>query len=115
MIKYNEIRQDLLKHGTTGHNGTLNCHQFMMGKGKTSVFTPLLSFLIILLKHKQTTIITLEHLIKPTRKYTIFIENITDLVAIIGELNIDDIGSKLNLNTRNMNTKLDPIKEEDDL
>ena len=46
---------------------------------------------------------------------TIFIENITDLVAIIGELNIDDIGSKLNLNTRNMNTKLDPIKEEDDL
>jgi hypothetical protein len=57
----------------------LNLHQFMMGKGKTSVFTPLLAFAILLLKEKQSTIITMDHLVKPTREYTIFIENITDL------------------------------------
>jgi hypothetical protein len=78
MIKYNEIRQELLED-----NKSLKCHQFMMGKGKTSVFTPLLSFVIKLVKDKQPTIITMEHLIKPTRKYTIFIEDIMNIKVII--------------------------------
>ena len=80
MIKYDEIRKDLnLDDTLSSPNGTLKLHQFMMGKGKTSVFTPLLSFIIKLLKDKQPTIITMEHLIKPTRKYTIFIENIMNI------------------------------------
>jgi hypothetical protein len=77
MKKYNKIREDLrLDDPSLPPETSLKLHQFMMGKGKTSVFTPLLSFVIILLKNKQPTIITLEHLINPTRKYTIFIENI---------------------------------------
>ena len=79
MTKYNVIRQELLKHEQPDANQSLTCHQFMMGKGKTSVFTPLLSFVIKLVKDKQPTIITMEHLIKPTRKYTIFIEDIMNI------------------------------------
>ena len=60
-------------------NDKLKLHQFMMGKGKTSVFTPLLAFAILLLKDKQSTIITMDHLVGPTRTYTIFMENITDI------------------------------------
>ena len=31
------------------------------------------------LKNKDPTVITMEHLVKPTRKYTIFIENLTNM------------------------------------
>ena len=80
MEKYDEIRKDLnLDSPLAPPNTELKLHQFMMGKGKTSIITPLLSFAIRLLKEKQPTIITMDHLIQPTRKYTIFIENITGI------------------------------------
>jgi len=71
--KYNEIRNDLLIN-----NSELKLHQFMMGKGKTSVFTPLLSFFIIFVLQKIPTIITIEHLVSSTRKYCVFLENLTN-------------------------------------
>jgi len=80
MIKYDEIRQELnLDNPSSSPIETLKLHQFMMGKGKTSVFTPLLSFVIKYFKNKEPTVITMEHLIKPTRKYTIFIENLINM------------------------------------
>jgi hypothetical protein len=80
MIKYDEIRQELkLDNPSSLPIETLKLHQFMMGKGKTSVFTPLLSFVIKYFKNKEPTIITMEHLIKPTRKYIIFIENLINM------------------------------------
>jgi hypothetical protein len=75
MKKYDEIRQDLINN-----NPELKLHQFMMGKGKTSVFTPLLSFAVNLLSNsKIPTIITVEHLVEQTKKYMNFTERITDL------------------------------------
>lgn len=71
--KYNEIKHDLFTN-----NRNLKLHQFMMGKGKTSVFTPLLSFFIIFVLGKIPTIITIEHLVNSTRNYTIFLENLTN-------------------------------------
>ena len=79
MDKYDEIRKDLISKEDSIEHTELKLHQFMMGKGKTSVMTPLLSFAIKLLKGKQPTIITIDHLIKPTRKYTTFIESITNI------------------------------------
>ena len=42
IIKYKEIINDLLVK-----NDELSLHQFMMGKGKTSIITPLLAFALI--------------------------------------------------------------------
>jgi hypothetical protein len=61
--KYREIRNKL-----STDNDELELHQFMMGKGKTSVFTPLLAYSIKLLKNKQPTIITSSHLETDTKK-----------------------------------------------
>jgi hypothetical protein len=57
---------------------TLKLHQFMMGKGKTSVFTPLLSFYASIVLNKTATIITLDHLTKDTHKYIAFLEILTN-------------------------------------
>ena len=67
--KYREILNDFINT-----NPSLKIHQFMMGKGKTSVVTPLLSFAINFitdLKNSQkiATIITKDNLIKQTNKY----------------------------------------------
>ena len=62
--KYKDICTQMIEK-----NPALQVHQFMMGKGKTSVITPLLSFAVNLLGKKQPTIITMEHLITQTRKY----------------------------------------------
>jgi hypothetical protein len=72
--KYFAIRQDLneLKN-------KLKLHQFMMGKGKTSVFTPLLSFGIKFKHDKQPTIITAEHLVLDTKDKVKFTELITSI------------------------------------
>ena len=74
MIKYNEIRNDILSM-----NPNLKLHQFMMGKGKTSVFTPMLSMLISIIKNKIPTIITMEHLVDQTKKTYGFIALILKL------------------------------------
>jgi len=67
--KYREILDDI-------PNKELKLHQFMMGKGKTSVITPLLSFAIKFLKKGYTpVIITADHLVKQTIKYIEFINN----------------------------------------
>ena len=64
MKKYIKIRNDM-----TTENKILKLHQFMMGRGKTSVFTPLLAFGIKIVKDKQPTIITSSHLVTDTNKY----------------------------------------------
>ena len=74
MSKYNEIRNDLITK-----ESSLKLHQFMMGKGKTSVFTPLLSFAVNILTDKRPTIVTVEHLVNQTKKFMYFTEKITDL------------------------------------
>jgi hypothetical protein len=48
--KYKEIRSELIDYKI---NSKLKLHQFMMGKGKTSVFTPLLSFCVSVLLEKE--------------------------------------------------------------
>jgi hypothetical protein len=74
MIKYDEIRVDILSM-----NSNLKLHQFMMGKGKTSVFTPMLALLISVVKNKIPTIITMEHLVDQTKKTYEFISLILKL------------------------------------
>ena len=76
MQKYEEIRND---YSGDQPNSSLKLHQFMMGKGKTSVFTPLLAFGIKILKDKQPTIITLNHLKNQTWENLNFIELITNI------------------------------------
>ena len=71
MQKYISIRNELISN-----NPNLTLHQFMMGKGKTSVITPLLSFATLLLTKKIPTIITANHLILDTKKYISFTEHI---------------------------------------
>jgi hypothetical protein len=74
MIKYDEIRNDILSM-----NPNLKLHQFMMGKGKTSVFTPMLALLISIVQKKIPTIITMEHLVDQTKKTYEFISQILKL------------------------------------
>jgi hypothetical protein len=62
--KYNEIKQDI-----NDNNNRLKLHQLMMGKGKTSVITPLIALFIKLEKIKIPTIITTPNLVKQTKKY----------------------------------------------
>jgi len=50
-------------------NKQLTLHHFMMGKGKTSIITPLLSIFIKIELKKTPTIITAEHLVNDTNKY----------------------------------------------
>ena len=64
LIKYFEIRDDLINDVNQ-----LKVHQFMMGRGKTSVFTPLLAFGIRILKNKQPTVITSSHLVHDAAKF----------------------------------------------
>jgi hypothetical protein len=71
--KYESIRNDMQIN-----NNILKLHQFMMGKGKTSVFTPLLSFFASIVLNKKATIITLQHLIKDTDKYIAFLKILTN-------------------------------------
>jgi hypothetical protein len=73
--KYREIRDDI-------SNPELKLHQFMMAKGKTSVFTPLLSYSIKLLYNKQPTVITASHLVKDTN-------NIVSLNAYLYDMNVN--------------------------
>ena len=77
--KYLEIRGELIES-----NNELKIHQFMMGKGKTSVFTPLLSFCVNIITAKTATIITINHLVKQTKQYIDFMVYIMD----IGNINV---------------------------
>ena len=59
--KYRNILNDIITN-----NSSLTTHQFMMGKGKTSFLTPLLSIAIYLMTGKSSIVITTEHLIFQT-------------------------------------------------
>ena len=61
--KYFEMRDDIIKN-----NANLKLHQIMMGKGKTSVITPLLSLVIHYMTPKIPTIITTFNLEDQTKK-----------------------------------------------
>jgi len=97
--KYFKIREDLIKK-----NPTLKLHQFMMGKGKTSVFTPLLSLCVNFIKEKTATIITASHLV-------IEVEKILSLSKMLIDLKINiysDFDAKLRWinNIKNNNIRL---------
>jgi len=68
MRKYKNILNDIKLN-----NSSLTIHQFMMGKGKTSFLTPLLSMAIYLFTGKYSVVITTEHLILQTIKYMRYI------------------------------------------
>ena len=72
--KYIEIRTELIKK-----EKELKLHQFMMGKGKTSVFTPLLSICIIYYHKKIATVITASHLVSDTSQYLALTEYLTNI------------------------------------
>ena len=63
--KYIDIKNDIIEK----QNPDLKLHQLMMGRGKTSVITPLISFAIKFKRNKQPTIITTSILIDQTKKY----------------------------------------------
>ena len=84
-LKYKEILGEAL-----AKNKKLKVHQFMMGKGKTSVITPLLA---ISLKYNKLTpnIITLKHLVKQTKSYI----SLTEYICNINVNVFDENESKL--------------------
>ena len=69
--KYRDILDNLIEN-----NPNLNLNHFLMGKGKSSFLTPILSMGIIILKKKNVSIITAEHLIDDMREYVSFYEYI---------------------------------------
>ena len=106
MIKYDEIRKDILDM-----NSNLKLHQFMMGKGKTSVFTPMLALLVSIVKEKIPTIITMEHLVDQTKKTYEFIALIlklkinifSDYDAKLRWIIFSDIDLKMNSSNEKIN------------
>jgi hypothetical protein len=72
--KYKQIVNDIILN-----NGSLTIHQFMMGKGKTSFLTPLLSMVIYLMTGKKAIIITTDHLIPQTIKIMRYIHYLGDI------------------------------------
>jgi hypothetical protein len=76
--KYRDILDNLIKD-----NHKLNLNHFLMGKGKSSFLTPILSMAILILKKKYVSIITAEHLINDMKEYTSFYEYIlSDTIQI---------------------------------
>ena len=66
--KYKNIVDDMITN-----NSSLTIHQFMMGKGKTSFLTPLLSMAIYLFTGKSPIVITNDHLVPQTIDYMRYI------------------------------------------
>jgi hypothetical protein len=64
--KYNQIKTDMINNVPDN-----KLYQLMMGKGKTSVITPLLAYATVFLHKKTPTIITLSNLVEQTSKYII--------------------------------------------
>ena len=60
----------------------------MMGKGKTSVFTPLLAFAVKLLKNKNPTIITSSHLVKDTKQIMLLTEYLLTTNDYVFDINV---------------------------
>ena len=82
--KYIDIRTDLTsKDSNPLKHKRLKLHQFMMGKGKTSVFTPLLAFCIHFLTEKIPTIITMDHLKEDTKQFMKFTEHIAGIKTLV--------------------------------
>ena len=73
--KYRDILKTL--NEADDNNKKLTLHQFMMGKGKTSVFTPLLSASINLFNNKTANIITMSNLVNQTKQGVNFIGYLT--------------------------------------
>ena len=101
ICKYREIIEDI-----RSNNKSLKLHQFMMGKGKTSVITPLLSFYVSLIAEKKPTIITVDHLVDQTKKYLSLTQHLLDL-----DINIfSDSDAKLRwLTNTDTNLKKEPL------
>jgi len=79
-FKENQMdRYKLILNNLITQNPNLELHQFMMGKGKTSVFTPLLAFATKYLTTKDPIVITIEHLVKPTIKLIKFTKQLLDI------------------------------------
>jgi hypothetical protein len=74
ITKYRNILNDIKTN-----NSSLTIHQFMMGKGKTSFLTPLLSMAIYLLTGKSSIVITTEHLIFQTMIFMNYIHYLGDV------------------------------------
>jgi len=72
--KYKQIVNDIIIN-----NDSLTIHQFMMGKGKTSFLTPLLSMVIYLITDKRAIVITTDHLILQTIKSMRYIHYLGDI------------------------------------
>ncbi len=62
---------------------SLTIHQFMMGKGKTSFLTPLLSMAINLFTDKTAVVITNEHLVFQTIKFMKYIHYLGDIPFVV--------------------------------
>jgi len=72
--KYKSISNDMVSK-----KDDLTLHQFMMGKGKTSVLTPLLALSVNIIMDKIPNIITTEHLKNSTKEYLSMLYTILDL------------------------------------
>jgi len=64
-------------------NNSLTIHQFMMGKGKTSFLTPLLSMAINLFTDKIAIVITTEHLVFQTIKFMRYIHYLGNIPFVV--------------------------------
>ena len=84
--KYKQILEELNPDGDA--DTQLKLHQFMMGKGKTSVFTPLLAFAVKLLKNKNPTIITSSHLVKDTKQIMLLTEYLLTTNDYVFDINV---------------------------
>jgi hypothetical protein len=70
------IYRDILQK-FRNNNNKLDIYHFLMGKGKSSFLTPILSMGILFMMKKNVTIITAEHLINDMREYVSFYEYIS--------------------------------------
>jgi hypothetical protein len=76
--KYKSILHDIKTN-----NSSLTIHQFMMGKGKTSFLTPLLSMAINIFSNKTAIVITTEHLVLQTIKFMRYVHYLGDIPFVV--------------------------------
>lgn len=65
----NEESYNILKYQQVGGANNYPLHHFMMGKGKSSTMTPLLSLYFILIHNKEVYTIMPEHLVKDSKSF----------------------------------------------
>jgi len=112
--KYIKIRNTMIGHDPKD-NSIL--YQLSMGKGKTSVLTPLLAFTSTIIKDKPAVIMTTTHLKKPTENYIKFISKLYDLnIEILNDYEMKEkwLYDKLYKITSNSNINYNLIIDEFD-